>query len=228
VDRTKRTEERPDSRPILERRVGIHIGTVYGGGRIAVFPGRVLVRIGYITRRVGGGEDLIHTTPEVVMIKPRIGVPWLNTGFVFRDGARTIVVHTPITARRSLRAALRSAGFHVRERRTWISLDGTNPNRLSSDDATLLSSDRLARTISVVSVAVFLGSFLLQRDTILAIARFMLILSAQSATADFVIARSVPATTSAVRRRRPVLVVNAICFALLATATALLIASSLA
>jgi hypothetical protein len=55
----------------------------------------------------------------------------------------------------------------------------------------------------------------------------MLILSAQSATADFVIARSVPTMTSAVRTHRPVLVVNAICFALLATATALLIVSSL-
>jgi hypothetical protein len=224
VNETKGTEERPAETPILERAIGIHIGTLYGGGRIAVFPGRVLVTIGNITRRVGGGEGLIHTTPEVVMIKPRIGIPWLNTGFVFHDDARMIVASTPVTARRSVAAALRLAGFHVRERRTWISLEPTASERSSSDDARLHSQARLARVISAASVALFFVALLLQRSSALTIARFLTFLSAQSVTAEFVIARSIPLTRSRTRHRA-LLVVNVICLVLLSSAAALLTVS---
>lgn len=108
--------------------------------------------------------------------------------------------------------------------RTWISLEPTASERSSSDDARLLSQARLARVISAASVALFFVALLLQRSSALTIARFLTLLSAQSVTAEFVIARSIPLTRSRTRRRA-LLIVNVICLVLLSSAAALLTVS---
>jgi hypothetical protein len=100
----------------------MQVGTIYGGGRMAVFPGRVRLTPSTITRRLSGGTTVLHTAHEVEMIRPRIALPWLNTGFVFHDDEQIVVVGTAFVARRQVCTALRAAGFEVDERRTWLSL----------------------------------------------------------------------------------------------------------
>jgi hypothetical protein len=65
---------------------------------------------------------VLHTAHEVEMIRPRIALPWLNTGFVFHDDEQIVVVGTAFIARRQVCTALRAAGLEVDERRTWLSL----------------------------------------------------------------------------------------------------------
>jgi hypothetical protein len=212
--------------PILQRSVGMHAGSVYGGGRIAIFPGRVLITPGRITTFASGEDGLVHTARTVSMVKPRIALPWLNTGFVFHDGDQSIAVHTSPTARRRMRSALRDAGFDVHEYRSWLSLERVDKRPGLREPTETIASDFTARSISVLSVALFIMSLTLQPDSTVVLARVLLILSAQSVTARFLIARLGGKThksgASPRRANRLALAVNVSCLIGLAVAVLLL------
>ncbi|MGH2529395.1 MAG: hypothetical protein ACRDH0_08715 [Actinomycetota bacterium] len=212
--------------PMFERSVGVHVGSVYGGGRISIFPGRVLITPGRVTMFVSGEHGLVHTAPNVVMVKPRIAVPWLNTGFVFHDDDQTIVVSTTPTARRGMRTALRDAGFDVHEFRSWLSLGRAEDRPRSKGPTEAIASGFTARAISVFSVALFFVSLELSPEPAVVLGRFFLFLSAQSVTARFLIARfGRTMRTSASRPlqgNRLALAVNVCCLIGLAIAAILL------
>ena len=222
-DSTRASGRSPE--PMLQRSVGVHVGSVYGAGRIAIFPGRVLITPGRVTMFASGEHGLVHTAPDVVMVKPRIALPWLNTGFVFHDDDQTIMVHTPPTARRGMRTALRDAGFDVHESRLWLSLGRAEDRPRSKGPTEAIASDFTARAISVFSVALFLVSLDLSAEPTVVLGRFLLILSAQSVTARFLIARfgrTMRTSPRPLRAIRLAVAVNVCCLIGLAIAAILL------
>jgi hypothetical protein len=228
MSETTRTSGSPE--PILQRSVGVQVDSVYGAGRIAIFPGRVLITPGRVTMFASGEHGLVHTAPNVVMVKPRIALPWLNTGFLFHDDVQMIVVHTPLTARRAMRTALRDAGFGVHEYRSWLSLSRAEDRPRSKGPTEAIASDFTARAISLFSVALFFVSLELSPEPTVVLGRVLLFLSAQSVTVRFLIARFGRARrTSAsrpLRANRLALVVNVSCLIGIAIA-AILFAYSL-
>ena len=116
--------------PLLARSVGLNVRRVYGGGVVAVYPGRVVASTDRALRALTGIAEIVHTSADIQMTTPRVAPPWRNAAVVLRDpNAPPVVVHT---RRRAMRSALTRAGFQVEERRTWLSMSGgvTSPGSL--------------------------------------------------------------------------------------------------
>jgi hypothetical protein len=111
--------------PILERTVGVNDDALLGGGgRLAIFPGKIVLRIGKVTAWASGTSEIVHTSASVDLFKPRIAPPWFNTALLLHGAGGAAVASMPFSGRRELRSALQQAGFLVREHTTWFSMGG--------------------------------------------------------------------------------------------------------
>jgi len=90
--------------------------TAYGGGRLTVTPGSIVLEPGVLTRRYTKVDRLTHTKPDVTMLKTRMPPPFVNTRLRIEDDDVVAVASVPGWSRRRLREALREAGFDVHER----------------------------------------------------------------------------------------------------------------
>jgi hypothetical protein len=106
------------------RRVHFTVGAVVqscgGGGHLWISPGTITLDFGPLTRRVSGVDRVVHRDPEVVVYESRLIPFWFNTHVVLRGDAQNALASVPLWRRRRLLAELRSAGFDVKERRTWL------------------------------------------------------------------------------------------------------------
>jgi hypothetical protein len=106
------------------RRVRFTVGAVVrncnGGGHLWVSPGTISLDFGRLTRRFTGIDRVVHRDPEVVVYETRLMPFWFNTHVVLRGGTQNALAAVPHWTRRRLLDELRSAGFEVKERRTWL------------------------------------------------------------------------------------------------------------
>lgn len=100
--------------------VGAVLHNVQGGGRLFVAPGRLELRPGPATRKVSGVEVVRHSVSRVEAYRARLLPPWMSCSIVVSDGIRRVLATFPLWTRRSLFAALSSAGFEVSEKVTLI------------------------------------------------------------------------------------------------------------
>jgi hypothetical protein len=122
-------DERPhpypdgDKGPLIWRRP-VGTATTYrastGGGTLFVYPGRLVLRMGGVSRRTTGLEEVVHTRPSVRLLKERIAAPWCNTMILLEGSTETVGAAFPATDQRKLRRVLRQAGFEVLEEWNWL------------------------------------------------------------------------------------------------------------
>ena len=100
--------------------VGAVVDQSNGGGHLWVAPEAITLRVGPLTRRMTGVDRIVHRHPAVVVYESRLIPFWFNTHVVLHEEAQGALASVPLWRRRRLLAALRSAGFTVEERRTWL------------------------------------------------------------------------------------------------------------
>ena len=112
--------------PILSRTVGVGArgwGSA-GSGTLLVYPGKLVLHLSRFARRLAGVTQLVHTDPDITLIKARLMFPWANTTVVLKSesGGHIVTGTIPCNGRRGLRRALQQAGFMLNEERTWFSI----------------------------------------------------------------------------------------------------------
>src|SRR5262245_42582667 len=69
----------PDRPFYYSMTVGIYIPVWNGGGTLTITRGAIVLRPGRLLRGLTGVNEIVHTSPDVTMIRPRIAPPWINT-----------------------------------------------------------------------------------------------------------------------------------------------------
>jgi hypothetical protein len=112
----------PDSIPgyeIAGFTVGVLTLKIAGGGHLSVNPGVLVLRIGRVTRRYAGADELRHVSPQVEVFRAR-ATPWNSMAVVLKDDSRTVLATLPRWSRAPLLTSLRQAGFQPTEHVTWF------------------------------------------------------------------------------------------------------------
>jgi hypothetical protein len=101
-------------------KVGVTVTNVAGGGTLTVAPGRLVLQVGPLSRRLTDVQEIEHSHRTVTLLKGRILPPYLNTHLVIDAGDVVGLAGLPGWKRNRLRAALRAAGFVIDERSGWL------------------------------------------------------------------------------------------------------------
>lgn len=117
--------ETSQSAPIARFHAGGRVRGISGGGALVITPGSIALETARMTRVFSGVARVVHSSPQVMLVKARLVPPWYNTSVVLHDGELVAYATVGQWARSALRAALAAAGFEVREVSTWFSLAGS-------------------------------------------------------------------------------------------------------
>lgn len=101
-------------------KVGVLVTNCAGGGTLTVAPGRLVLRVGPLSRRFTDVREIEHSDQTVTLLKGRGLPPNLNTHLVIDAGDVVGVAGLPGWRRRRLRSALHTAGFVIVERSGWF------------------------------------------------------------------------------------------------------------
>lgn len=113
------------SSPLLARGIGIGIGGVAGGGRVLVFPMRVVIMPDRTTARISGVDEVVVSPgARITVVCARLMFPWMNLAvFVKGRSGETpinVTLHGPCFGRKKLVEAFKRGGFSVVEQRAWV------------------------------------------------------------------------------------------------------------
>jgi hypothetical protein len=100
--------------------VGAVVENCNGGGHLWIAPGVITLAVGPLTRRMAGVDRIVHRGTEIVVYESRLIPFWFNTHVVLHGEAQGALASVPLWRRRRLLATLKSVGFEVKERRTWL------------------------------------------------------------------------------------------------------------
>lgn len=102
--------------------VGSNINHRRGGGHLVIDHRRLALEPGALGVRVSDLPTVVQTSPDVTLVRPRLGLPWMNVSVVVKGDGNVGVATTWFGARRRLVSTLREAGFNVNESRPWVSI----------------------------------------------------------------------------------------------------------